>query len=600
MKNKKKISAILFALLALICVFTMTAVATEIAEEEPVVPTVVDSGECGAEGDNVLWTFYSDGLLEITGSGDMADYSSSKAPWGDNTSTSSGYNVNSIVITEGVTRIGDKAFQLMNFHSVKIPGSVETIGKNAFYFCNEFTTLAIPEGVVVIGDYAFDNCRKLAYVSLPAGLEIIGRHAFSTTNLTSIVIPGTVKEIGAFAFYNTELTGIEIPSSVTTIGEAAFMLIDELTSVEIPDNVTNIGTRLFESCYNLVSVKLPSNMKEIPYRMFWYCHDLTDITIPSTVTKIDSDAFWYATSLAQINIPSGVKEIGNGVFGHTALTTINIPASMETIGEGAFRTESLESINVAGGNQNYKSIDGVLYSKDMTEFICYPAAKAGETYAIPNGVEIIHKYAFHYAKGLTSLTIPRTVVKTYSDNGYDCSYCTNLEDIYYKGTSEEWSKINGIKSSGFGKKTVHYHESHTMSDWTVDSAANCQVTGEKSRYCTYDCGYTETATIPVVAHAMGNWYTSKNPTCTAKGQSKRDCTYGCGTSETKDISATGHKDGNPYDGYCDVCGAETDAVKDCSCNCHKGGFMGFIWKIMSFFQKLFKTNQTCACGMAHY
>ena len=149
-------------------------------------------------------------------------------------------------------------------------------------------------------------------------------------------------------------------------------------------------------------------------------------------------------------------------------------------------------------------------------------------------------------------------------------------------------------------KTIHYHEAHTMSDWTVDSAATCKATGEKSRYCTYDCGYTETATIPVAAHAMGNWYTAKNPTCTAKGQSKRDCTYGCGTSETKDISATGHKDGNPYDGYCDVCGAETDAVENCSCNCHKDGFMGFIWKIISFFQKLFKTNEQCACGIAHY
>lgn len=591
MKNKKKISAILFALLALICVFTMTAVATEIAEEEPVVPTVVDSGECGAEGDNVLWTLYSDGLLEITGTGEMVNYDGHKAPWRT-------CNFTSVVIGNGVTNVGDYAFYQSDIYSISIPGSVKTIGKDAFYFCNELLAVNIPVGVVVIGDYAFDNCRKLAYVSLPAGLEIIGRHAFSTTDLTGIVIPGTVKEIGAFAFYNTELTGIEIPSSVTTIGEAAFMLIDELTYVEIPNNVINIGRRLFESCYNLESVKLPDNMKEIPERMFWYCYDLTDITIPASVTKIDYDAFWYAKSLSQINIPSNVKEIGNGAFGFTALTSVDIPASVETLGEGVFRSESLRNINVAGSNQNYKSVDGVLYSKDMTELICYPAAKSGETYTIPNGVEIIHKYSFNYVDELTSLIIPRTVTRTNSN--YDCYNCTNLKDIYFKGTSEEWNKINGIKTSGFLSKTIHYHETHTMSDWTVDSAATCKAEGEQSRYCTYDCGYTENAVIPVVAHAMGNWYTAKNPTCTAKGQSKRDCAYGCGTSETKDISATGHKDGNPYDGYCDVCGAETDAVKDCSCNCHKGGFMGFIWKIMSFFQKLFKTNQTCACGMAHY
>lgn len=594
MKNKKKISAILFALLALICVFTMTAVATEIAEEEPVVPTVVDSGECGAEGDNVLWKLYSDGLLEITGTGAMADYSHG-GPWGTQSS-----GVVKVVISEGVTRIGNASFeQCIDIIDVSIPNTVTNIGVRAFDYCNKLKSVNIPVGVTVIEDAAFWDCRRLAYVSLPNGLKKIGSQAFSTTDLTSIVIPDTVTEIGSTAFFDTELNGINIPSSVTTIGEGAFMNIDELKYVEIPETVINIGSRLFESS-GVEAVKLPDNMKEIPERMFWYCKSLTDITIPASVTKIGDTAFWYATNLSQINIPSNVKEIGISAFGYTALTTLTIPASVETIGEGAFRTESLESINVAGANKNYKSVGGVLYNKDMTEFICYPAAKAGETYTIPNGVEIIHKYAFHYAKGLTSLTIPRTVVKTYSDNGYDCSYCTNLEDIYYKGTSEEWSKINGIKSSGFGKKTVHFHETHTMSDWTVDSKATCKAEGEQSRYCTYDCGYTETATIPVVAHAMGNWYTSKNPTCTAKGQSKRDCTYGCGTSETKDISATGHKDGNPYDGKCDVCGAETAAVENCSCNCHKDGFMGFIWKIMIFFQKLFKTNQRCACGVAHY
>lgn len=594
MKNKKKISAILFALLALICVFTMTAVATEIAEEEPVVPTVVDSGECGAEGDNVLWTLYSDGLLEITGTGDMADYSQG-GPWGTQSS-----GVAKVVISEGVTRIGNASFQqCIDIIDVSIPNTVTNIGVRAFDYCNKLKSVNIPVGVTVIEDAAFWDCRKLANVSLPNGLKTIGSQAFSTTDLTSIVIPNTVTEIGSSAFSATELTEINIPASVTTLGDSVFGGCDKLKYVEIPETVINIGSRLFESS-GVEAVKLPDNMKEIPERMFWYCKSLTDITIPASVTKIGDTAFWYATNLSQINIPSNVKEIGISAFGYTALTTLTIPASVETIGNGAFRIPDLYSINVADGNKNYKSVDGVLYNKDMTEFICYPAAKAGETYTIPNGVEIIHKYAFHYAKGLTSLTIPRTVVKTYSDNGYDCSYCTALEDIYFKGTSEEWNKIVGIKTSGFRNKTIHFHETHTMSDWTVDSKATCKAEGEQSRYCTYDCGYTENATIPVAAHAMGNWYTAKNPTCTAKGQSKRDCTYGCGTSETKDISATGHKDGNPYDGKCDVCGAETDAVENCSCNCHKDGFMGFIWKIMIFFQKLFKTNQRCACGVAHY
>ena len=585
---KKSAKKLFLVMLSLLMLFSMAMMAN--AEDR----TVVNSGECGAEGDNVLWTLYSDGLLEITGTGDMADYSQG-GPWGTQSS-----GVAKVVISEGVTRIGNASFaQCIDIVDVSIPGTVTNIGKRAFDYCNKLKSINIPVGVTVIEDAAFWDCRELAYVSLPDGLKIIGEQAFSTTDLTSIIIPDTVTEIGFAALSGTELTEITIPKSVTTLGEYVFGGCDKLKYIEIPETVINIGTRLLESS-GIETVKLPDNMKEIPERMFWYCKSLTDITIPASVTKIGDTAFWYATNLSQINIPSNVKEIGISAFGYTALTTLTIPASVETIGNGAFRIPDLYSINVADGNKNYKSVDGVLYSKDMTEFICYPAAKAGKTYTIPNGVETIHKYAFRYVDELTSLTIPRTVTKTVSDNGYDCSYCTALEDIYFKGTSEEWNKINGIKTSGFLSKTIHYHEAHTMSDWTVDSKATCKAEGEQSRYCTYDCGYTETATIPVAAHAMGNWYTVKNPTCTAKGQSKRDCTYGCGTSETKDISATGHKDGNPYDGKCDVCGAETDAVENCSCNCHKDGFMGFIWKIMIFFQKLFKTNQRCACGVAHY
>ena len=156
MKNKKKISAILFALLALICVFTMTAVATEIAEEEPVVPTVVDSGECGAEGDNVLWKLYSDGLLEITGTGAMADYSHG-GPWGTQSS-----GVVKVVISEGVTRIGNASFeQCIDIIDVSIPNTVTNIGVRAFDYCNKLKSVILPSGITSISEGAFCGCGKL-------------------------------------------------------------------------------------------------------------------------------------------------------------------------------------------------------------------------------------------------------------------------------------------------------------------------------------------------------------------------------------------------------------------------------------------------------
>lgn len=580
--------------LALIFMFTVTAGAEEITEGEQTEPVVVDSGECGAEGDNVLWTLYSDGVLEITGTGAMEDFYRGSAPWFEyRIEAHPSIVITSIVINSGVTRIGDWAFHRLDFQNVTIPGTVETIGNHAFYFCDEFTSLTLPVGVIELEEYAFNDCYSLAYVSLPEGLEIIGSHAFGSTALTDIVIPGTVKEIGSFAFYNTKLTGVNIPASVTTIGEAAFKHNLSLTYVEIPDTVTNIGTRLFEQCENLIGVKLPDNMQEIPARMFWYCYDLTDITIPDSVTKIGEGAFCHARSLTKINIPAKVKEIGIGAFDAAALNTISLPASLETINRFAFRTfDTLYSIDVDGANPNFKSVDGVLYSKDMTELVCYPAAKEGETYTIPNGVTSIRE--FYTTDKLKSLTIPRTVT-----NIYDCDFTSKtLTDIYFMGTSEEWNQITGITS--FYNKNIHFHESHTMSEWTIDSAASCQNEGEKSRYCTYDCGYSETEVIPVAEHTMGSWYTAVNPACTEDGLQIRECTYNCGTSEEKVIPATGHKDSDPYNGYCDTCDEETDAMKNCSCNCHKDGIMGIIWKIISFFYKIFKTNPQCTCGASHY
>ena len=92
-------------------------------------------------------------------------------------------------------------------------------------------------------------------------------------------------------------------------------------------------------------------------------------------------------------------------------------------------------------------------------------------------------------------------------------------------------------------------------------------------------------------------------TCTANGYIIYTCS--CGDTYTEIIPTTGHDYQN---GTCTKCGDVKEAVTDtpedpsanCSHLCHKSGFMGFIWKILRIFYKLFKTNPVCACGLAHY
>ena len=132
---------------------------------------------------------------------------------------------------------------------------------------------------------------------------------------------------------------------------------------------------------------------------------------------------------------------------------------------------------------------------------------------------------------------------------------------------------------------------HAYGNWIQTKAPTCSVKGEESRACTV-CGDIETRDVATIAHTYSSEVTV--PTCTTKGYTTYKCA--CGYSYTaNEVAAYGHSDTNA-DGACDRCGNSVD----CSCNCHKSGFMGFIWKIVLFFNKLFKTNKTCACGASHY
>ena len=176
---------------------------------------------------------------------------------------------------------------------ITIPGSVTSIGNNAFLRCDGLTNVTIPEGVTSIGNNAFRYC----------------------TGLTQITIPKSVTSIGDYAFsFCTGLTQITIPESVTSIGVGAFAECSSLKEITIPEGVTSIGDRAFESCHSLKEITIPEGVTSIGNNAFRYCIDLTQITIPEGVTSIGSNAFAYCFSLKEIAIPEGVTSIGDYAF----------------------------------------------------------------------------------------------------------------------------------------------------------------------------------------------------------------------------------------------------------------------------------------------
>ena len=276
---------------------------------------------------------------------------------------------------------------------------------------------------------AFKYCKRLKSVTIPSSVTSIGSYAFSEcTSLTSVIIPGSVTSIGTAAFSDcTSLTSVTIPNSVTSIGGSAFYGCTNLTSVTIPTGVTSIGNSAFYKCTSLKSVTIPNSVTSIEDLTFRECESLTSVTIPSSVTSIGERAFYSCSRLTSVTIPDGVTSIGEQAFSFCkSLTSVAIPASVTSIGACAFNgCLRLTSINVADDNADYSSKDGVLFNKEMTTLMQYPARKTDTQYAIPNSVTSIDDSAF-YCSDLTSVTISNSVTSI----GYSafCN-CTSLESV---------------------------------------------------------------------------------------------------------------------------------------------------------------------------
>ena len=165
--------------------------------------TVVDSGNCGAQGDNLSWTLYNDGELVITGTGAMAYYSS---PWDiDNQAPWYAYKsaVSTITVENGVTSIGGYAFcECSDVTAVSLPSSVNMIQMGAFYGCTGITGISLPSGLNQIQVDAFCDCSGLTSITIPEGVTSIKDGVFyGCSGLTSVTIPAGVSNIYSGAFY---------------------------------------------------------------------------------------------------------------------------------------------------------------------------------------------------------------------------------------------------------------------------------------------------------------------------------------------------------------------------------------------------------------
>ena len=230
---RKRLLSFVLAALMIASLLPATALAADI----------VASGTCGAEGDgsNLTWTLDSEGVLTISGSGDMHDYVYS-SPWHEN-----GNQIRSVLMENGVTGIGNFAFfECISLTSMTIPDSVTCIGNCAFKDCSSLASVTIPDSVASIGVYAFCGCTSLKSVTIPDSVTSIGDYAFGfCTSLTGIWVDG------GSSHYFSDASGVLFNKDKTVLAQCPGAFSG---SYAIPDGVMSIGYDAFLNCKSLTNV----------------------------------------------------------------------------------------------------------------------------------------------------------------------------------------------------------------------------------------------------------------------------------------------------------------------------------------------------------
>lgn len=321
---------------------------------------------------------------------------------------------------------------------------VTAIGNNAFYNCTALTSVTIPDGVTSIGNRAFKNCCYLTDITIPASVTRVGLDSFvDCSRLTSVHITDLAAWCGIWfgselvspysnplcyadnLYLNgTRITDLVIPDSVTGICTYAFAGYSGLTRVTIPDGVTNIGEGAFYGCNNLIGVTISDSVTTIGDEAFYSCDNLSDVTIGNGVTSIGSKVFhdtgYYKNAS---NWENDALYVGNYfIVAKPSITgACTIKANTRTIAEQAFIScTGLTSVTIPDSVIRIPS--GVFHGCSSLESITIPFVGGSKKAA-----SATYQYPFGYIFGTGSYTGGIATMQYY----YGSSTSSNTYSTYY-------------------------------------------------------------------------------------------------------------------------------------------------------------------------
>ncbi len=429
--------------------------------------------------------------------------------------------------------------------SVEIPGSVTTIGYDAFKNCTGLTgTLTIGENITSVNGGAFNNtgysvlnynarrmctnengdvcnyaapspdfnneengwlgyCNQLTTINIGEQVEVIPARAFCYCRFVgTLTIPNSVTKIGPNAFFHCQqLTGtLTIPESVLRIGNGAFCFCAGLTGLSF--NATNFQgdescfygfpsqasgeNTWFGSCPLLKTLTIGSNVQTITNYLFQGCHFEGAINIPNSVTTVGSEAFKNCTGITSVTIGEGVTSISGGAFGNcTSLATVNYNA----INCNGFGTHSNTDNNVFSGCTSLTTLN------------------------IGNQVEVIPENAFAFCSFTGAINIPNSVTQLGGSAFYKCTHVTSVTIgeglVNCLGTYMGYGMFRGCTSlASVTYNAINCTNWVNYNTWTDCSALNSLTIGSKVQSIPAgifkDCSFSGCLTLPNTLLTIGD------------------------------------------------------------------------------------------------
>lgn len=528
-------------------------------------------------------------------------------------------------IPEGVVCIDCSAFEKCNYLiEVKIPESVVKIDDSAFSGCSNLVRAEIPESVVEVCWSAFRDCVALVSAEIPSSVDSIGGYAFyDCTSIENVIINEGVTSIGIYAFSGCDkLTQVTIPGSMTDMGDA-FNGCTSLKNVIIIEGVTSIGQGAFRSCRSLENIVIPEGVAEIGSRAFSRCSALNNIIIPGSITKIGFQAFSECDSLTDIYY-MGTESEWNEIAISNDPGDSFFNATIHFLDDAECTHKNKTSHAQQDATCTEKGYTAGVYCPDCEKWlsgheVIEAGHKTGEwkvtkaATCLEKGEETISCTLCSYSEKREtaalghswkswSVSVEATLMNA-GEKTRSCSRCKAEEKESIPKLEGEVSEdaYSGVKveytedSYGGGKMQVVVEEDFTGSQYLGQSYGSFVSWNIK----TYVDGLEVQPDAPVLVTIPIPESFNKNMIVvyhidSVTGSLEKIDNVVIEGNNIKFLATS-------FSVYMVVDESTAEEPSEtCSCNCHKTGIMGFLWKIIRIFLKLFKINPVCECGVAHY